>query len=47
MKIRKAKLDKLFHYPKNPIAKGRNPRGFGTFIEGVDYEGRLGVHRGV
>jgi hypothetical protein len=42
MKIRKAKLDKLFHWPKKPFARRRNPRGVKTFIEG-----RLDVHLGV
>jgi hypothetical protein len=38
MKIWKAKLDELLDEQENSFSRGRNARGVGTFIEGVDYK---------
>jgi hypothetical protein len=38
MKIWKAKLDELLDEQENSFSRGRNARGIGTFIEGVDYK---------
>jgi hypothetical protein len=38
MKIRKTKFDEILEEQEDPLARGRNTRGVGAFIDGVNYK---------